>query len=226
MAAEDYFSDYLIDELDDELASYRTAQHRGYMAETAKGVVKFLEQNKGGFWGFKLQGDNTRYNTGSKNEPAFQNGQLVEFGFYLKNDQYPTIKGPVKVLKSGGAAPSGARTGGGGGGSNAAYWDAKAKRDIEVTEPRITYLAAVERATAIVALAITAGAYPSLEKAKDKLGQIRAYIEAEAQVIFASAYAAKVPAYPTKSEDEGDDEGADDEAQESEGEASEEWEDA
>ena len=68
--------------------------------------------------------------------------------------------------KSGGGG--GKKSFGGGGGARDTYWEDKAKRDLEVTEPRISYSAAQRNATSLVVAALQADILSFGQAAKGK----------------------------------------------------------
>jgi len=77
--------------------------------------------------------------------------------------------------KSGGG---GKKSFGGGGGARDTYWEDKAKRDLEITEPRISYSAAQRNATSLVVAALQADILSFGQAAKGKkLDMLVDYVE-------------------------------------------------
>lgn len=158
------------------------------MADTITGVIEAVAgPNKGGYYALKVGG--AFYNLSKKEAPEVQKGQNVTFGFYLKDDKYKTVKGPVTVVgapQAPGPAPQGSN--GSGSAGQSAYW---AKREAGEAErdARISYFAAYERALGFVQLAIAQGAFPSLEKAKpaQKLDVLSAFVADVTQKLIANA---------------------------------------
>ena len=132
-------------------------------------------------------------------------GKSYDFEVYKNPKGYDTIKkGSIKESSGAtagglGAVPSGKgnQSFGGAGtafGSRDTYWSDKAKTD-EAKDPRIAYFASHERAISFVDLAIRAGAFKALEKAKDtsKLEVLQAFVSEQTSRIMAESYEAEVP---------------------------------
>ena len=167
------------------------------MSTTTNGRIKVVKKNDYGFYSFKI-GD-TWYGSGKK-EFGFEEGDVVEFDFYLKDDKWATVKGDVRKIANTAPAEKPAAKGGY---SNTRddYWTKKGERDVNVVEPRITYLAAYERALGLATLAFAHGAL-SLEKAKqaDKLGIITAFVDGQTMRIAQTAMSVTAAPAPVKAE--------------------------
>lgn len=112
-------------------------------------------------YSFQIEGEKRYFRTGTETIPEINEGAYIRFtadgrsgNVDLKTvaDLGEAPKSPPR--SSGGSRASAKRTGGTGGGSRDTYWEDKAKRDIEVTEPRISYSAAQKNATELVCAAL------------------------------------------------------------------------
>lgn len=164
----------------------------------ASGVVQKINKNGGGFYGVRV---NNEWFGLSKSAPKFQEGDSVSFEYYLKDDKYKTVKGSVDV-KAAEPPTETKQQSAGGKHYRDTYWNDKAAADA-AKEPRIAYQGAYERAVEVFKIVEAKGGYPAIEKAKaaNKLGVIRALIEAEADHIMALAWNAKAPAEGVKGTD-------------------------
>lgn len=139
------------------------------MTEHVKGrLSKITDPNKGGY--VSLVVDDVYYGAEAKGTPPFKAGDVIEFDFYLKQDKYRTIKGQVKKCEDvatpqPSTGPSTAKSGGYVSAKDQ-YWADKETYDKEVVQPRITYLAAYERALGFTDIVLREKAIPGLEKAK------------------------------------------------------------
>ena len=102
-----------------------------------------------------------------KSKPQFDKGATVAFGFYLKDGKWATVKGDVKLVEQAVAKTSTSQS------STKSsyqakddYWAAKEQYEREVVQPRITFLAAYERAVHFADIVERAKAVPGLDKAK------------------------------------------------------------
>jgi hypothetical protein len=161
---------------------------------TTNGRISAVKKNDYGFYAFRI-GD-AWYNAGKKFD--FDKGDVVEFDYYLKDEKWKTVKGDVRKLAAEAAAVA-EKSAPRGNYSNTRddYWTKKGERDVAVVEPRITYLAAVERAIALASLCISNGTL-GLEKAKqaDKLGIILAFVDEQTIRIANAAMSVTVGAAP------------------------------
>jgi len=158
---------------------------------TVKGVIeKVSGPNKGGYYAIKVGG--TFYGISKKGAPDFAEGATVEFDSYLKDGKYATVKGDITAVKAEQKSGSGST---GYVNPKDAYWEAKDAYDKEVVQPRITYLAAYERAVGFATLAISSGAL-NFEKAKpaEKLGILEAFVEERTAAIVAASNGGDSPA--------------------------------
>lgn len=150
------------------------------MSDTVNGVVEAVSRpNKGGFQAIKVE--DAWYGLPKKGPPGVDKGDSVSFNFYVKDGQYKTIKGEISK-KAQNAPVQGIPNQAAGKNSYQAkddYWAAKEKHDKEVVQPRITYLAAYERAVQFAVLAVDNGAIPGLEKAKpnDRLSVLTSFVD-------------------------------------------------
>lgn len=168
-----------------------------------KGKIEAVSENKAGYWAIKVNGD--WYGTGAKDEPGFGKGDLVSFDYYKKDGRWLQVKGEIEAAKGGSKSggTSGARSSGG---DKDGYWNAKAAADA-AREPRIAFQGAFERAIEVFKIADAKGAYPSLEKVKpaERLGAIRALVEAEALHIMQLSWNAVIPGATEKVADDEED---------------------
>lgn len=139
------------------------------MTEHTKGrLSKITDPNKGGY--VSLVVDDVYYGAEAKGTPPFKAGDVIEFDWYLKQDKYRTIKGQVKKCEDVAtpSASNGPSTGKSGGyvSPKDKYWEDKDIYDKTVVQPRITYLAAYERALGFTDIVLREKAIPGLEKAK------------------------------------------------------------
>lgn len=158
-------------------------------------TVKF---NNYGYPSIKVGG--TWYGGDKKVKPTFSEGDLVELDAYKNAKGYDTYKtdslklvtaqadvktaGPAigAVTYVGAKTPYGQKEG---------YWANKAVED-KAKEPKIAYFASLERAIAYIDLAIRAGAFKALEKAKDadKLAILEAFVTETTQRFIDESYVA------------------------------------
>ena len=109
---------------------------------------------------FKIDGENQFFRTGTTDLKDIREGNYISFTADARsgNVDFKSVEKvegeaparapkPTASRKSSGSASSG-------GGRND-YWEQKAIRDVEVTEPRISYSAAQKNATALVTAALT-----------------------------------------------------------------------
>jgi hypothetical protein len=140
-------------------------QRRNYMADqTFKGVIaefferEWKDKNTGKdiiLRSFKLNSENRFFRSGTT-ELNYSVGDAIQFVADGKGNV--DLKTVEKIDASDAPPPksstsSSPRAGGGG---SAGYWEKKAQRDQEVTEPRIAYSAAQKNATALVVAALNA----------------------------------------------------------------------
>lgn len=107
----------------------------------------------------------------------------------------PAPKGNGGGGRSGSGGGRGGRSGGSNAGDRDAYWTEKARRDVEEIEPRISFYAALERATNQVALLVSAEAVklPAKTKVAERQDVIDGLVESYAARYF--GYAQNVPAF-------------------------------
>lgn len=132
--------------------------------QTFKGIISELferewkDKNSGEdiiLRSFKINSENRFFRTGT-NQLKFVVGDAIKFVADGKGNV--DLKTVEKIDESDAPPPKSSTKSSprsGGGGSNG-YWEAKAKRDQEVTEPRIAYSAAQKNATALVVAALEA----------------------------------------------------------------------
>ena len=102
-------------------------------------------------YSFQIDGDKRYFRTGT-NKPGIREGDAISFVADAKSNNVD-IKSIEKIDADDVPAPrqsSGKSYGGGRGGgaaSSSKYWEDKAKRDQEITEPRISYSAFSRSAT-------------------------------------------------------------------------------
>jgi hypothetical protein len=112
---------------------------------------------------FQLDGDNKYYRTGERAVVNIR--EFVSFDYdgkgnvdvdSLEKKEAPAGGPPVSAPAQQQARSAGRSFGGGGRGKNSRdeYWDEKARRDIEIVEPRITWASATSDAIAIVTAAL------------------------------------------------------------------------
>lgn len=153
---------------------------------TVTGVIEVVAgPNKGGFFSIKI-GDT--WHGAGKARPPFEKGANVSFEAYVKDGKYSTIKGPISAVGSG-STSTGPSTTKSTYQAKDDYWAAKEKYDREVVQPRITYLAAFERAVGFADLALRNGALAALEKAKpvEKLDILQAFVDEQTDKIIAKS---------------------------------------
>jgi hypothetical protein len=121
-------------------------------------------------YSFQLE-DNKRYfRTGTK-KPKITEGKAYSFVADAKSGNVD-VKSFEEIETEDVPAPKassnsrGSRSGGGNASSK--YWEDKAKRDVEITEPRISYSAAQKNATTLVAAALEADILSFGQAAKGK----------------------------------------------------------
>lgn len=133
--------------------------------QTFKGIISELferewkDKNSGEdiiLRSFKINSENRFFRTGT-NQLKFVVGDAIKFVADGKgNVDLKTVEAIDEADAPPPKAKAQSKGSGGGGGANSAYWEAKAKRDQEVTEPRIAYSAAQKNATALVVAALEA----------------------------------------------------------------------
>lgn len=153
---------------------------------TVTGIIEVVGgPNTGGYYSLKVGGV---WHGAGKSRPGFEKGANVSFDAYLKDGKYSTIKGSITAAS---AAPefTGQSTAKSSYQAKDDYWAAKEKYDREVVQPRITYLAAFERAVAFADLALRNGALAALEKAKpvEKLDILQAFVDEQTDKIIAKS---------------------------------------
>lgn len=109
-------------------------------------------------YSFKVNGNNRYFRTGT-NKPPIKAGLAYSFVADAKSGNVD-VKSFNEIESEDVPAPKArAKSSGGGfkgGGARDSYWEDKAARDIEVTEPRISYSAAQKNATELVTAALAA----------------------------------------------------------------------
>lgn len=153
---------------------------------TVTGIIEVVAgPNKGGFYSIKI-GDT--WHGAGKIRPDFAKGTNVSFDAYLKDGKYSTIKGPITPVATS-SASTGQSTAKSTYQAKEDYWASKEKHDREVVQPRITFLAAYERAIAFTDLAIRSGTLSVLEKAKatEKLDILTAFVDEVTDKIIAKS---------------------------------------
>ena len=130
-------------------------------------------------YSFQLEDNNRYFRTGTK-RPKIATGTAYKFISDPKGNV--DLKSIEEIEAEDVPAPKkkayGGSRGSGGGGANQKYWEDKAKRDVEVTEPRISYSAAQRNATTLVAAALAADALSFGQAAKGKrLDMLVDYVE-------------------------------------------------
>lgn len=125
---------------------------------------------------FKIEGESRYFRTGTNNSSAIAEGNYISFSANtqsgtvdLKSVEIVEGEAPARAPKpsaSTAGKPKSARSAASGGRDT--YWADKAARDVEVTEPRISYSAAQKNATALVAAALAADALSFGSTAKGK----------------------------------------------------------
>lgn len=106
---------------------------------------------------FKINSENRFFRTGT-NQMKFVVGDAIKF---VADGKGNVDLKTVEAIDESDAPPPKSKaqskgSGGGGGGSRNDYWEQKALRDQEVTEPRIAYSAAQKNATSLVVAALQA----------------------------------------------------------------------
>lgn len=125
-------------------------------------------------YSFQLEGDRRYFRCGTK-QPSMGDGDCISFSFTEKSGNFNVDVGTIarieatevqaapKPATSAGSASGGATASGANQGyasrsamfaAKDAYWDAKAKRDINVVEPRINYSASQRDAVSLVTAAL------------------------------------------------------------------------
>jgi hypothetical protein len=161
---------------------------------TYKGVVKEVYERE---WSdrdsgediilhsFQIESEKRYFRTGTK-KPTFKAGDAISFVADGKsgNVDPKSVKGivpeDVPSPKSEGRGNGGSRSQSARsqGGSRNDYWENKERRDIETTEPRISYSAAQKNATSLVAAALAADALSFGQASKGKrLDMMVDYVE-------------------------------------------------
>lgn len=152
--------------------------------KTLKGVVsmvseKEFEDRETGedilLYSFQIEGDKRYFRTG-QNEPEFEEGDGVKFTFNTQGNKVDFKSIEVIDVEEAARAPKPTRTKSSagrstrtaGGNSREDYWANKAKREVEVIEPRITYAASAHDATAVVVAALQSDALSFGSTAKGK----------------------------------------------------------
>lgn len=123
-------------------------------------------------YSFQIDGEKRYFRTGT-NKPGVREGDAISFVADAKSNNVD-VKSIEKIdaddvptpKKSSGKSYGGGR--GGGTASSSKYWEDKAKRDQEITEPRISYSAAQRNATTLVAAALEADILSFGQAAKGK----------------------------------------------------------
>lgn len=146
---------------------------------TYKGIVKEVferewEDRDSGediiLYSFQIESEKRYFRTGT-NKPGIKAGEAISFVADAKSGNVD-IKSIKEVNPDEVEAPKPKRGGGksfgGGGGGNTKYWEDKARRDQEVTEPRISYSAAQKNATELVTAALAADILSFGQAAKGK----------------------------------------------------------
>lgn len=159
------------------------------------GLLNAKDKNDYGYP--RIQVGGKWYGSDKKGSVAHAEGDFVQFEDFKNDRGYASFK--YETLKSA-KAPAGAATTSSSPTPAARrndkddYWTKKAGDDA-AREPRIAYFASLERAIQLVDLAIRAGAFGALEKAKPekKLGILQALVEETTLKIMAASYAAVVP---------------------------------
>lgn len=109
---------------------------------------------------FQIEGEKQYFRTGTTDLRDVREGNYISFtadarsgNVDFKSVEIVEGEAPARAPKpsAGGAAKSGRATGAA---SRNDYWEDKAKRDVEITEPRISYSAAQKNATALVTAAL------------------------------------------------------------------------
>lgn len=117
---------------------------------------------------FKINSENKFFRTGTT---ALKQGVGDAIQFVADAKGQVDLK-TVQDIAAEDAPPAKSGGGGGkksfGGGARDTYWEDKAKRDIEVTEPRISYSAAQRNATSLVVAALQADILSFGQAAKGK----------------------------------------------------------
>ncbi len=174
-----------------------------------QGIIQTTRTNDYGFTSYKIA--NTWYGADAKGPPRASEGEKVSFEAFEKAGKdgrtWPTIKiatfkkvpqtsaddnvgrlvpGVQERTPNRTASVSTQRD---------TYWSDKAAED-KLREPRIVYQSAYERAVQFVDLAVRAGAFKALEKAKEtaKLEILEAFVDEQTDKIMRAAFAAIPPA--------------------------------
>ena len=135
---------------------------------TYKGVVKevfereWQDRDSGEdiiLYSFQIETEKRYFRTGT-NKPSFKAGDAISFVADGKSGNVD-LKSVSEISEDDVPAPKQRSKGsygkgGSGGGANSKYWEDKAKRDVEITEPRISYSAAQKNATELVTAALAA----------------------------------------------------------------------
>ena len=122
-------------------------------------------------YSFQIDGDKRYFRTGT-NKPGIREGDAISFVADAKSNNVD-IKSIEKIDADDVPAPKQSYGGGrgkasGGGNARDTYWADKAKRDEQITEPRISYSAAQRNATSLVVAALEADILSFGQAAKGK----------------------------------------------------------
>jgi hypothetical protein len=124
---------------------------------------------------FKLNNENRFFRTGTN---ALKQGVGDSISFVADGKGNVDLKSVEAIDASDAPAPKAQSRGSASGGGANGYWEKKAQRDQEVTEPRISYSAAQKNATALVAAALAADILSFGQAAKGKkLDMLVDYVE-------------------------------------------------
>jgi hypothetical protein len=157
---------------------------------SVKGQVQKREVNKYGYLRLKISG--AWYGADKKGDHPVVEGDVVEVDAYQNEKGFETFK--LASLRKVSGATAGKAVDQGPVASKDEYWAAKEARDLE-KEPRINYYAAFERAVLFTQLAIAAGAFEAIKKAKEtaKLDILTAFVDEQTQRILAGSYSQEAP---------------------------------
>ena len=120
-------------------------------------------------YSFQIEGEKRYFRTGTR-KPDVTAGNAYSFVADAKTGNVD-VKSFKSIAADDVPAPKArAKSSGGGfkGGARDSYWEDKAKRDVEITEPRISYSAAQRNATALVTAALEADILSFGQAAKGK----------------------------------------------------------
>ena len=111
---------------------------------------------------FQIEGESKYFRTGTTNIAEVKEGNYISFtadarsgNVDPKSVEVLEDTPPARAPKPRASKSSGTRASTGSGTSRNDYWEEKAKRDVEITEPRISYSAAQKNATELVTAALT-----------------------------------------------------------------------